>query len=762
MVEKLKRICFFNPVINVKRPISSIMNLLKEKNYKVSLIIPRRKLDNKRKSTRYYDDFRGIKLYDYPVWTSSSGYAWPIPISMEFLKKTWKILRENDIIHLWVPFYPNSLIICLLKLLFFKKKTLILTMDTFPSYSFKLSSLFDPIFKIFYRTIGKLSFIASNYITIYGESMIKYAKKAGLPSNKIVITPTGINLRLKDSNLDIREELKLNQDVKIVLFIGLINFRKGVDTILRTARLIEEKNIKFILVGDGPERQNLKKLISQDGLQDKIYLMGTRLDVHNFYNQADVFFLPSKGEGLAGVLMEALTYKLPVITSDIAGTRDIITNMENGILCDVEDAHAYSNAIKELLKNESLREKFKANGIKSIKEKFLWKNNIKNFENLYKKARVERKRINVLRLITSSSGGGAQIGVLNYIKNYDKKKYDTFIITLRKGTGNHEEKFQKFGGNHYFSLNLNSRISIKGLLQLRRFIRQNNIKILHTHLIEADLYGFFLKLLLPNLILFTGRHGQNRFRQKLYSGISNYISSIPAKRVVCVSKGLKEYILKNEFIPLRKLKVVYNGIDTSFFKKEDQTQLRKRFVAESGKETIVIGTVGRLKKLKGHEYLFKALHLLKQKGISNIKLLILGEGKHLNNLKELRSKLGLENEIDFLGFKQNIKDYYNIFDIFCLPSNYEGLSNVILEAMATETLVLCSSIPNNLEIIKDGYNGITFKKADYEDLAKKLMLIMEEEVDRNQLIFNARKTVEEDFSIEKSVKNIERIYDKFS
>ena len=109
--------------------------------------------------------------------------------------------------------------------------------------------------------------------------------------------------------------------------------------------------------------------------------------VHNFYNPADLFFLPSRGEGFAGVLMEAMLYKIPIVTSDIVGTRDIITHLVNGFLCEVEDIICYSNSIKKVLKSEELKQKFKENGFKTIQEKYLWKNNIKNFEKIYSEIR---------------------------------------------------------------------------------------------------------------------------------------------------------------------------------------------------------------------------------------------------------------------------------------------------------------------------------------------------------------------------------------
>jgi len=382
--KQYKRICFVNTGIHIRRPISAIMNILKEKDYIVSILTPRKKSEIKRKESRHYDNFKGINLLTYPIWTKSSGYIWPIPINWEFFKKSWKMLKENDIIHVWVPFYPNTFIICLLKILFFRKKKLILTMDTIPSYSFKVSNVLDVFFKIFFRTIGKLAFLASNFITVYGNSFLKYTEKIKLPRNKVRVTPTGINIDTKNPDKDIREIFNIKNSDKIVLFVGHINKRKGIDLIIKTADLLKDKNIKFLVVGDGPEREKSIKSVYNSGLDGKVIFAGNRFDVHNFYKAADIFFLPSRGEGLAGVLMEAMIYQVPIVTSNITGTRDLVSNLKNGLLCETENYECYAMSIEKLLKDEKLRNKFKENGLRKIKEEYLWEKNIKTFKVIYK------------------------------------------------------------------------------------------------------------------------------------------------------------------------------------------------------------------------------------------------------------------------------------------------------------------------------------------------------------------------------------------
>ncbi|MHA1147595.1 MAG: glycosyltransferase family 4 protein [Promethearchaeota archaeon] len=366
------------------------------------------------------------------------------------------------------------------------------------------------------------------------------------------------------------------------------------------------------------------------------------------------------------------------------------------------------------------------------------------------------EKINILLLLSSVSGGGAQQLTLDYINHYNDEKFNLFVASLR--SGNLINLFNKLE-NNYLCLNQKNRFSIKGFRKLLNYINANRIRIVHTHLLEADSYGFLLKFIKPSIKLISTRHGENRFRKSLKWGIFNFLISLPYSRIVCVSRSLFRFIQNYEFISKKKLILIYNGIDLNYFFKEPQESLRAKYLIDNNKETLLIGVVGRLKKLKGHEVLFNAVRNLKDQGINNIKVLILGEGPQYEKLTLQRKKLKLEREIEFLGFRQGIKKYYNIFDILCLPSFYEGLPLVPVEAMACETIVLCSDIKNNREVIEHGIDGILFKTGDPQDLALKIEQFLSNYYDHEEIKKNARKKVEIQFNIDKNIQKLEKLYE---
>ena len=374
------KICYVNPTILMRRPIAEIIDRLGDK-HELSLLMPRKK-GKRLDSSLHYSKIRKAKIISYPIIQAPGNYEWPIP-GFKFLRQAWRILKSNDVIHMWVPFYLNTSALAILKGLFFKKKKLILTMDTIPGYSFKLSGILDIFFKIYYKSLGKIVFSCADEISLYGESLIKYAKQAGMPIKKVKITPTGVNSKLKPKDKDIRKELGIKKDEKIALFIGLLVPRKGIDLIIKTAGKLRDEKIKFILVGDGPNRKQYEQIAKKLKL-DNIVFTGFRKDVYNFYRQADVFFFPSRGEGLAGVIMESMVYGLPIISSRIPCTEDLIKHKESGFLCPIESVDCYAQLTRILLDNKRLRNKFIQKSKKKIKKEYGWRGNLINFERMYK------------------------------------------------------------------------------------------------------------------------------------------------------------------------------------------------------------------------------------------------------------------------------------------------------------------------------------------------------------------------------------------
>lgn len=374
-----KKICFSCPTTLLRRPIADLAKKLRRDH--ICILLPRDYI--KGLNTIHLNKVKSVKVNSYPTINPPKlSIEWPIPIRPFFLLRYYRLLKNYDIIHMWVPFYISNTSLIILKRLFFPFKKIYLTMDTFPGLSFKMGKTLNFFFQFYYNSIGKLIFPSINKLILYNQISKSYALKIGVPEKKIEVLPTGVDIQVKIATKNIREEFNINADEKIILFVGILNPRKGIDTIIEIAKQFKNKKVKFIIVGDGSKTKHYKKITYKNKI-DCVIFTGFRRDVYNFYTTADIFLFPSKGEGLPGVLMECMVYGVPIVASNVTGNLDMIENEVNGFLCEEDDINDYADKINRLLTNEILREKFIRNSKKVVKEKYNWANNIKSYLKIY-------------------------------------------------------------------------------------------------------------------------------------------------------------------------------------------------------------------------------------------------------------------------------------------------------------------------------------------------------------------------------------------
>jgi len=200
---------------------------------------------------------------------------------------------------------------------------------------------------------------------------------------------------LKDFNRDFSTEVdKINKKYqldgkRIVLFTGRLTKHKGVDYLIRAA-----KNIRgtILILGDGPEKENLDKLV-KDTKVNNVKILGwmqskDQVPFHAFYARADVFVAPSTWKEPFGlVILEAMASKKPVVATHSGGVTSIIKDGVNGFLVKTRDSKALADKINMLLDDEQLRHKIAKKAYETVQEKFTWEKITEQFEDVYKKFR---------------------------------------------------------------------------------------------------------------------------------------------------------------------------------------------------------------------------------------------------------------------------------------------------------------------------------------------------------------------------------------
>lgn len=175
-----------------------------------------------------------------------------------------------------------------------------------------------------------------------------------------------------------------------LLFVGRLEKQKSVETLIKAVHYLKNKNlnntIQLIIVGDGKLKNELEHLANKLQIDNFIKFKGKQKEVSQFYNEADIFILPSIWEGFGIVILEAFRAKLAVIASNIEGPAELITQNENGLLFEPENYIELAEKIELLIKNKALRKRIAQKGYETFTKKYHIDLYVEKLNNLYKEA----------------------------------------------------------------------------------------------------------------------------------------------------------------------------------------------------------------------------------------------------------------------------------------------------------------------------------------------------------------------------------------
>ena len=302
----------------------------------------------------------------------------------------------------------------------------------------------------------------------------------------------------------------------------------------------------------------------------------------------------------------------------------------------------------------------------------------------------------------------------------------------------------------FMNLPLSSEFDVYSAAKLASFTRRNNGKILHLHTAHALSIGLITKFFYRKVKLIAVRRVD--FHIKKYSKIkynNNFLDVL-----VCISKNISDVVISDGINP-DKLRIIHSGIDIDWYKVQLSSPPAP---LKFGENRFIIGTIAALADHKDYPTLLRAAKIVTDQRM-DITFVACGDGEQKDKLMILHKELGLKNRFIFTGFQTDIKKYLHSFDIFVLSSKLEGLGTSVLDAMsAGKPIVACKSggIP---EMIKHGINGLLAEKENPQDLAEKLLRIIDDKELREKLAHQAQDDVKE-FSIQNTIlKNI-KIYNE--
>jgi len=228
---------------------------------------------------------------------------------------------------------------------------------------------------------------AKKIITLNKDYKNLFAKTYDLDKKKFVVIPNSTDFKIIDKN-----KILIRKDIREILFVGRLTPEKNIDLIIKSIFLLENREIILNLVGDGEYKDKLINLVNKFNLTNQINFIGilNRKDLYKQYLKSDLVILPSKVECFSSVLLEAMATGVPIIASDIPGTRSVIKNRYNGLLVE-PTPEKIAQAIDKLIKNPKLRERLAKNGLKEVK-KYSWDKIVEQTEKVYEEVLKEHNK----------------------------------------------------------------------------------------------------------------------------------------------------------------------------------------------------------------------------------------------------------------------------------------------------------------------------------------------------------------------------------
>lgn len=366
------------------------------------------------------------------------------------------------------------------------------------------------------------------------------------------------------------------------------------------------------------------------------------------------------------------------------------------------------------------------------------------------------KKKKILHLITGLEIGGAEKMLLKILPKI-QNNFDNKVCTLLKD-GPVGKELRKAGIKIYH-LDFSVLNSIKSILKFRKIIREFQPDILTTYLIHSDLFGRIFGQLFGIKTIICSQRG-SLLNWEWLRVIDRLTKFLVTKYIVQTETAKKE-LMKKLNLPGNKFEIIPNSIDLKEYEfKIDKN--KKKAELKINLDNLNIICVSNLRTGKGHKYLLEAFENTFCHSIASRNpapnLLIVGDGdqkeKLLQQIKNYKSK----NNIYFLGNRSDVKDILKISDIFVLPTLAEGMSNAILEAMASGLPIITTNIPENKELIENKKTGFLIPVKNSKKLADKIIYLLENDNKRKDTGERAKNKIAENFETKKVIKKMATFY----
>lgn len=363
----------------------------------------------------------------------------------------------------------------------------------------------------------------------------------------------------------------------------------------------------------------------------------------------------------------------------------------------------------------------------------------------------------VVHLIYSHSIGGAEKYLLDLLPGIKEKGIECSVICVSPSS--QIKKLKTFvdvlegRGIRVMNITAGRRGIVRAAYMVSKYCRQNNIQVIHSHLFNADMIAVLAKKFFNRkLFLLSTKHGYSEkyfVRHCKDMGAKDYTLYFFLSKFICrnmqecfaVSKAMADLYYDLKLVK-KRMPYIHHGVTFAEELPEDTPAMENQYPA--------LLIVGRLAEVKGHKYLLNAMPAVIKK-YPQVRLEVLGQGEKENEIKVQAVQLGINGNIDFLGFRSDIEKFFLQADVVVQPSLFESFGLVYIEAFAHKKPVIAFSNNSSGEVITHNETGLLAPLFDADALARHILYLLENKSERERLGNNGYKRYTEYFNVERMV-----------
>ncbi len=356
----------------------------------------------------------------------------------------------------------------------------------------------------------------------------------------------------------------------------------------------------------------------------------------------------------------------------------------------------------------------------------------------------------VVHLIKAKQIGGAERHLLMLLPALIERGVDVHLLVLVEPDNAMDKLFEEAARRGIPAEPIVVKGTIDALIinRIRAKLQELQADILHTHLIHADTFGMAAAKLarVPHVV--TSRHNDDDFRSKRVVKWASGVMWSGFSACIAISDAIKQFAIETENCPEEKVYVVKYGIEHEALTQADFDSARKALLSELdlSEDAQIFGMACRLVEQKGVTYAMEALHQIHE-DYPDAHLVIAGDGDLMHELVHLAAEFYISDHVHFLGWRDDVDNLMAAFDVFLMPSLWEGFGLVALEAMSKRRPVIASRVTALPEVVEHEQTGLLVPAKDSEALANAMRTLLEDRSLRVHMGMVAEDRIEQYFTV---------------